>query len=122
MKAPTIHSTRWQKFRRGILLRDGGRCRYRYPSCTEVATQVDHLVPRGRGGGLYDESNCYAVCHACHREKERRERAGEEVRFLGGEAPKTRQSSRIYTAKLTRQRRNLALAGDYSRSTPNGAS
>lgn len=115
MRAPRITDTRWQKFRQMILLRDGGRCRYGYPGCSVEATQVDHLVPRRLGAALLDERNCFSVCHSCHREKERRERAGLEVAFLTGEAPKDAPNLSLHTRKTERNRRGLLLSGDYSR-------
>lgn len=108
-----ITDRRYRRFRAGILLRDGRRCRYRYDGCTLVATQVEHLVPRSRGGGLYDEGNCYSVCHSCHREKERLERAGQPVdAFLRADVPGDAPSFRTHTQV---NRRKLLVSGDYSR-------
>lgn len=112
-----ITDRRYRKFRIGILLRDARRCRYRYPGCTLVATQVDHLVPRhpfggGPPGGVYDEENCFSVCHSCHREKERRERAGEPLAvFKEGNPPEMRRFPYTHTGST----RVPLLNGDYSR-------
>ena len=115
MRAPRITDRRWQKFRKRILLRDGGLCRYRYSGCTTVAVQVDHLVPRQRAPErMFDESNCFSVCHHCHREKERREREGIPV-FYAEEPAETRPISRYTHGKTGRDRRGLLLNGDYSR-------
>ena len=37
--------------------------------CGRVATEVDEIVGRGRGGSFIDESNCQKLCNLCHRWK-----------------------------------------------------
>ena len=37
--------------------------------CGRVATEVDEIVGRGRGGSMVDESNCQKLCNECHRWK-----------------------------------------------------
>lgn len=39
--------------------------------CGAQATDVDHIVPRSRGG-TDDEDNLQALCHSCHSRKTRR--------------------------------------------------
>jgi 5-methylcytosine-specific restriction endonuclease McrA len=52
---------RWRRIRARILARDGYRCWH----CGGIADQVDHLLPRSRGGG--DEpSNLVAACQPCN--------------------------------------------------------
>lgn len=80
MTAIPIRSRRWKNKRRRILARDNGRCRYRYPGCGVVATSVDHLVDRIADGAMWDDANLFSVCESCHREKERMQRRGEDVR------------------------------------------
>lgn len=50
--------------RRGVLLRDGGHCVY----CGAVATSLDHVVPRSRGGE-HSWENVVACCTRCNRQK-----------------------------------------------------
>lgn len=50
--------------RRGVLVRDGGRCAY----CGRRADTVDHVVPRSRGGEHAWE-NVVAACAACNHRK-----------------------------------------------------
>jgi hypothetical protein len=104
-------------------MRDGGLCRYRYAGCTTVATSVDHLLPRERAPGLmFDETNCFSVCHSCHREKERLERRGEPVTgFLTTEAAGDAPISAYIYGRSNRDRRYLLLSGDYGRQTLKGA-
>ena len=63
--------------RQRILDRDRGRCQLRYPGCTGVATEVDHIVNVARLGvsraHATDEINLQSVCSACHRRKTERE-------------------------------------------------
>ena len=37
--------------------------------CGRVATEVDEIVGRGRGGSFTDKTNCQPFCHICHRWK-----------------------------------------------------
>ena len=119
-----LSDRRYRKFRLGILIRDGRRGRYRYAGCTEVATQVEHLRPRRPPyrGGVYDESNCFSVCHSCHREKERLERAGLPVDgFLRAEPLGNAPVSAHTYGRTERDRRNLLLGDDYARKAPKKA-
>lgn len=34
--------------------------------CGKVATEVDEIVGRGRGGSFVDETNVQKFCHECH--------------------------------------------------------
>jgi 5-methylcytosine-specific restriction endonuclease McrA len=47
--------------RRGVLVRDGGRCVY----CSAPATSLDHVVPRSRGGQHVWE-NVVSACGRCN--------------------------------------------------------
>lgn len=50
--------------RHGVLVRDGHKCVY----CGEIATTIDHVVPRALGGqSTYD--NCVAACLNCNSKK-----------------------------------------------------
>lgn len=50
--------------RRGVLLRDRGRCVY----CGATATSLDHVVPRSRGG-KHTWENVVAACRRCNHTK-----------------------------------------------------
>ncbi|GAB3111421.1 HNH endonuclease [Streptomyces calidiresistens] len=50
--------------RRALFARDGGRCAY----CGGVATSVDHVIPRSRGGAHAWE-NVVAACRRCNHVK-----------------------------------------------------
>ena len=47
--------------RRGVFLRDGGRCVY----CEAPATSLDHVVPRSRGG-THTWENVVSCCRRCN--------------------------------------------------------
>ena len=53
--------------RRGVFLRDGGTCQY----CGVPAENVDHVVPRSRGG-RHEWENVVASCRRCNARKEDR--------------------------------------------------
>lgn len=53
--------------RRAVFARDGGRCQY----CGRAAENLDHVVPRSRGG-LHAWENVVAACRPCNARKEDR--------------------------------------------------
>jgi 5-methylcytosine-specific restriction endonuclease McrA len=53
--------------RRAVLVRDNFECQY----CGSPAENVDHVVPRSRGGG-HSWDNVVAACKACNARKENR--------------------------------------------------
>jgi 5-methylcytosine-specific restriction endonuclease McrA len=53
--------------RRAVFVRDGHRCQY----CGAVAENIDHVVPRSRGGEHVWE-NVVAACRPCNSRKEDR--------------------------------------------------
>jgi 5-methylcytosine-specific restriction protein A len=63
------YGARWRKLRR-IVLAKHPFCQA--PGCTAPATEVDHIVPRVRGGDDR-EANLQALCKACHSAKTARE-------------------------------------------------
>jgi 5-methylcytosine-specific restriction enzyme A len=58
----------WRKIRARVLERDGHTCR----RCGQVANQVDHVVPKHKGGSD-DEANLVSLCRRCHDKKTGRE-------------------------------------------------
>ena len=50
--------------RKAVFARDGGRCVY----CDAVATSVDHVVPRSRGGA-HEWENVVSACGRCNHVK-----------------------------------------------------
>ncbi|QPP08835.1 HNH endonuclease [Streptomyces bathyalis] len=50
--------------RRALFARDGGRCAY----CGGIATSVDHVIPRSRGG-QHTWENVVAACRRCNHVK-----------------------------------------------------
>ena len=61
--------------RRAVFVRDGHRCQY----CGENAENIDHIVPRSRGGEHVWE-NVVAACRPCNTRKE--DRLLHEVGFV----------------------------------------
>ena len=53
--------------RRAVLVRDNFECQY----CGRTAENVDHVIPRSRGGG-HTWDNVVAACRACNSRKENR--------------------------------------------------
>ena len=76
------------KVKREVRRRDGGKCQWKLASggiCgSEVRTEIDHVVPRGRGGPSTVD-NCRVVCKA-HNLEAAREAYGDEVmdRYTNG--------------------------------------
>ncbi|MBM3660780.1 MAG: HNH endonuclease [Actinobacteria bacterium] len=61
------HRSRVPLSRRAVFARDGHRCQY----CNRAAENIDHVVPRSRGGAHVWE-NVVAACRACNSRKEDR--------------------------------------------------
>jgi 5-methylcytosine-specific restriction protein A len=56
----------WDRTRRQVLAESGGNCEIRTPGiCTGRATQVDHIVPRSRGG-TDARWNLRSCCQQCN--------------------------------------------------------
>jgi 5-methylcytosine-specific restriction endonuclease McrA len=53
--------------RRAVFARDGHKCQY----CNRAAENIDHVVPRSRGG-LHSWDNVVASCRSCNARKEDR--------------------------------------------------
>ena len=61
------HRNRVPLSRRAIFARDGHRCQY----CDRAAENIDHVVPRSRGG-THAWDNVVASCRSCNARKEDR--------------------------------------------------
>jgi hypothetical protein len=76
-KRPSPHAdlgtSQWKKQRLLVLKRDGYVCAY----CGAEANQVDHVIPRARGG-THDMDNLVACCASCNNAK------GSKAVFLAG--------------------------------------
>lgn len=59
--------TRVPLSRRAVFARDGHRCQY----CGKAAENIDHVVPKSRGG-LHEWENVVAACRPCNARKEDR--------------------------------------------------
>jgi 5-methylcytosine-specific restriction endonuclease McrA len=64
MGKKVLWSAEWKKQRQRVLKRDGYICAY----CGQDATEVDHVIPRARGGG-HDLDNLVACCKPCNSRK-----------------------------------------------------
>ena len=62
----------WPARRRLVLVRDRNVCQIAFDGCTVRATEVDHVIPRSRGGSDQLE-NLQAACSRCHASKTGRE-------------------------------------------------
>lgn len=56
-----------RRLREYVFRRAGYRCEVRGAYCTGLAEELDHIVPRFRGGALIDVDNLRASCRACNR-------------------------------------------------------
>jgi hypothetical protein len=63
-RSGTTYVSSWVRRRSEILERDDRTCAY----CGEAADQVDHVIPRSRGGS-HQPSNLVAACGNCNRSK-----------------------------------------------------
>ena len=69
----------YQRLREWVLwTRDEGMCQpCRKAGKHTLATEVDHIVPRSRGGDVRDPANMQAICVPCHDAKGQRDRGAE---------------------------------------------
>ena len=76
----------WEKTRKRILERDNYLCQCRHCKAdgrTTVATEVDHIKPKAKGG-TDDDSNLQAINDLCHKRKTVEDQGAtrrEKVRF-----------------------------------------
>lgn len=82
------HQARVAITRRAVFARDGHRCQY----CGGQAENIDHVVPRSRGGP-HDWENVVAACRKCNTRKE--DRLPEEAGFVLRRQPR-RPRSRVW--------------------------
>jgi len=61
LRGDDLSTGHWKKQRLRVLARDGYTCAY----CGEVATEVDHVIPRKEDGG-HEMDNLVASCRACN--------------------------------------------------------
>lgn len=62
---------RWQpvRFRKKVLFnRDGWRCQYCHVELNGNSIEVDHVIPKSRGG-ITSWKNCVSSCRACNKRK-----------------------------------------------------
>jgi 5-methylcytosine-specific restriction endonuclease McrA len=81
------HRTRIPLSRRAVFARDGHRCQY----CDRAAENIDHVVPRSRGGSHVWE-NVVASCRSCN--------AIKRDRLLHESGLRLRRSPRIPRARV----------------------
>jgi len=80
------HRSRVPLSRRAVFARDGHRCQY----CNRAAENIDHVVPRSRGGP-HTWENVVASCRACNSRKE--DRLPAEAGFRLHRAPRAPHAS-----------------------------
>ena len=68
--------------RRAVLVRDNFECQY----CGRPAENVDHVVPKSRGGS-HTWDNVVAACRPCNSRKENRNAADVGMRLRGAPSP-----------------------------------
>jgi 5-methylcytosine-specific restriction endonuclease McrA len=64
-KHKVLGTKKWKDKRLSILARDGSECYI----CGGNANQVDHIIPRVKGGDVFDDDNLAAICAKCNRVK-----------------------------------------------------
>lgn len=64
-----INTRRWRRIRAAIIARDGYQC----VQCGRSGLlEVDHIIPRHKGGAIYDPANLQSLCsgpYGCHARK-----------------------------------------------------
>lgn len=52
-----------------VLAVKGRKCALGLPGCTLVATTADHILPKSRGGAMWDMGNLQPACSHCNGSK-----------------------------------------------------
>lgn len=65
MAVSKIYDYAWQQVRAEVLA-ERGICEIRGPSCTGIATEVDHIIPVDAGGARLDKANLRPACKKCN--------------------------------------------------------
>lgn len=65
MNSKALGTKKWKDLRLRVLARDGRICYV----CSGEANQVDHIVPRVKGGDMWDMDNLAAICARCNQRK-----------------------------------------------------
>ena len=80
-----FNSTRWKKFRKSIIERDGAscqRCLIKYNIITTDNLQVHHVKPRTKYPELmFEKTNCITLCQSCNTQLGIRETLDFEFEF-----------------------------------------
>jgi 5-methylcytosine-specific restriction endonuclease McrA len=67
MRDRRYSTTAWQKLRRLVIARAGGRCEVEGPRCLGIATTAHHKLPSSQYPELFwDPSNLEASCTPCN--------------------------------------------------------
>ena len=61
-----LTTRQYRALRQWVLDRDRHQCQVKGPTCTGVATQVDHIIARDDGGAVWDPANLRASCVPCN--------------------------------------------------------
>ena len=64
-KHKVLGTKKWKNKRLSVLQRDGYECYL----CGGQADQVDHIIPRVKGGDVFNDDNLMAICGRCNRAK-----------------------------------------------------
>ena len=75
MKGDFVDKRRWRRLKARVLMER--------PLCEACAgitpsAHVDHIIPRDKGGALYDVANLQALCVSCHSAKTACDKVGRE--------------------------------------------
>ena len=74
-----LKGRKWAAFRLQILERDDYQC----ARCGSAASlEVDHIVERHKGGGVYSAENCRVLCATCHIARHKRVLSPGEIAWV----------------------------------------
>ena len=64
-KHRVLGTQKWKNKRLSVLQANGYECYI----CGGQADQVDHIIPRAKGGDVFDDDNLAAICRKCNQSK-----------------------------------------------------
>jgi hypothetical protein len=85
--------------RRNIFVRDGNRCLYCGAKGPKVTLELEHVIPRSRGGTA-SWDNLVSACHECNQKKGNRTPEEANMRLLHRPLPATVHTNRFVLKQL----------------------
>ena len=72
-KGLIISRRKWKRIRLRILKRDNYTCKLCPFRGNTITLTVDHIIPKSKGGALFDGNNLRTLCYPCHKKETKKQ-------------------------------------------------